>query len=255
MKILPATSRAGTCLASLDIFVLAGGLGTRIRSVLGDTPKLLATLAGRPYLDHLLDWLQSFGAKRVVLGLGYQADAVVDYLRKNPRSDLALSYVIEPRPLGTAGAIRFARDTLKSDPVVVMNGDSFSDADLCAMLAQHRNSGASGTVLCAKVARADRYGRVAVDRNGAIQRFIEKDPTFSGPALVNAGIYLLSAALLDQIASDETVSLERDIFEHLSPGELIAFTALFPFIDIGTPESLALAGKFFESHYRSMRGL
>jgi NDP-sugar pyrophosphorylase family protein len=248
VSIVPATSRPGPCLAPLDVFVLAGGLGTRIRPVLGDTPKLLAPLAGRPYLDHLLDWLRGLGARRVVLGLGHRAEAVLDYLRNHPRPDLMLSHVIEPHPLGTAGAIGFARHELHSDPILVINGDSLADADLCGMVARQRDSGALGTVLCAEVADAGRYGRVVVDHAGSIQAFAEKDPTFHGPALVNAGIYLLSAALLDRIAADRSVSLERDVFERLPPGSLTAFAGRFKFVDIGTPESLVQASAMFEKN-------
>jgi NDP-sugar pyrophosphorylase family protein len=249
----PATSLSGLCLAPLDVFVLAGGLGTRIRPVLGDTPKLLAMLAGRPYLDHLLDWLRGFGARRVLLGLGHRAEAVVDHLRTYPRSDLELSYVIEPRALGTAGALRFARKEFRSDPVMVINGDSFADADLCSMVVRQRDTGASGTVLCVEVRDAGRYGRVILDQAGFIQHFAEKDAAFHGPALVNAGIYLLSAALLDQIARNQSVSLENDVFEGLPPRSLAAYTGRFSFVDIGTPESLELARVIFESRNSPMR--
>ena len=112
--------------------MLAGGLGTRIRPVLGDTPKLLAPIGGRPYLWYLLEWLRKFGARRIVLGLGHGAGAVLDYLRAQPAADLDIVTVVEPSPLGTAGAIRFARAHLRSDPVLVLNGDTFVNADLCA---------------------------------------------------------------------------------------------------------------------------
>jgi len=128
------TPARAQCLAAVDVFVIAGGLGTRIGSVLGNTPKLLARIGGRPYLAYLLDWLRRFGAKRIVLGLGHQAQAVVDFLDRDKAAGdgLEIVPVIEPRPLGTAGAIRFARGNLRSDPVLIMNGDSFADADLCA---------------------------------------------------------------------------------------------------------------------------
>ena len=101
----PASPHA-QCLATLDVLVIAGGLGTRIRSALGDTPKLLAPIGGRPYLAYLLDWLRRFGAKRIVLGLGHRAQAVTDFLERNKSSydDLTVVTVTEPEPLGTAGA-------------------------------------------------------------------------------------------------------------------------------------------------------
>ena len=93
---MTSVSVRGRCLEALDVFILAGGLGTRIRPVLGDLPKILAPIAGRPYLDYLLDWLRGFGARRIVLGLGHRAEAVVDYMKAQPADPLELITVIEP---------------------------------------------------------------------------------------------------------------------------------------------------------------
>jgi NDP-sugar pyrophosphorylase family protein len=242
------------CLARIDALVLAGGLGTRIRPVLGDIPKLLAPIGRRTYLDHLLDWLASFGAHRVVLGLGHLSNKVTDHLHAHPRSDVALSWVAEPTPLGTAGAIRFVRPELRSDPVLIINGDSFADVDLCAMLRSHCQRGASATILCAEVGNANRYGRVQVDAGGVIQGFLEKEETFHGPAVVNAGIYFLSAKLLDHIAAGSAKSLEREVFEREPAGSLAAFFSSSGFIDIGTPESFAQAEEFFSRPLAAQQG-
>ena len=236
---------SGSCLASLDVFILAGGLGTRIRPTLGEVPKLLAPIAGRPFLDYLLEPLRRCGARHVVLGLGYGAANVIDHLRAQPYPDFVISHAVEPRPLGTAGAIRFAREQLRSDPVLVLNGDSLVQADLCGLVARHRSTGALATILCAAVDHAGRFGRVALNEAGFIEAFVEKDPAFDGPGIVSAGIYLLSSKLLDQIAGGTSVSLERDVFETLPPGSLAAFSECTSFVDIGTPESLALARSMF----------
>jgi len=247
---LSALPRA-QCLATLDVLVIAGGLGTRIQSALGATPKLLAPIGGRPYLAYLLDWLRRFGAKRIVLGLGHRAQAVIDYLDRHNSSygDLTVVTVTEPQPLGTAGAIRFARPNLRSDPVLVMNGDSFADADLCAFVAHHRRVKATATLLCAEVDDAGRYGRVELDGSGRIRGFIEKDPNFHGRSAVSAGVYLFSAALLDEIAAGSAASVERDVFGRAAPGSLDAFAGPFAFIDIGTPESLKLAEGVFGAKF------
>ena len=231
------------CLRSTDTLVLAGGLGTRIRSALGELPKILAPIGGQPYLTYLLAWLRHFGAARVVLGLGHRADAVIAHLHEHAPSNIAVETIVEPRPLGTAGAIRFARPRLRSDPVVVLNGDSFAEADLCSLLNRHHATGARGTMLCTEVTNAGRYGRVDIDGRAFIRGFAEKDPTFHGTALINAGIYALSAALLDEIVAGAAVSLERDVFERMPAGTLAAFITGGEFIDIGTPESLAIAGR------------
>jgi NDP-sugar pyrophosphorylase family protein len=234
-----------SCLASLDIFVLAGGLGARVRPALGDLPKLLAPVGGRPYLAHLLDRLRAYGARRVVLGLGHQAQAVLEYLRAQPCDDMEVAAMVEPGPLGTAGAVGFARSELHSDPVLVMNGDSLTDADLCAFVERHRAVGAAASILCTEVDDASRYGRVEIDEGGWVRRFVEKDIRFSGKSAINAGVYLLSARLLDDVVGQKAVSLERDVLERLPPRTLAAFSGRFAFIDIGTPESLARADGFF----------
>jgi NDP-sugar pyrophosphorylase family protein len=233
------------CLASIDILVLAGGLGTRIRPVLGDTPKLLAPIGGRPYLWHLLEWLRKFGARRIVLGLGHGAGAVLDYLRAQPAAGLDILTLLEPSPLGTAGAIRFARAQLRSDPVLVLNGDTFVNANLCALLARQRETSALGTLLCVDVDDAGRYGRLMLDDSGRIKGFAEKDPSFRGAASVSGGVYALSAKLLDWIAAGDAKSIEYDVFQRLPAGDLAAYSGRFDFIDIGTPESLAAAADVF----------
>jgi mannose-1-phosphate guanylyltransferase len=245
--------RRQRCLEDIDVFVIAGGLGTRIAPVLGQVPKLLAPISGRPYLAYLLDWLRHFGAARVVLGLGHQAQAVVDYLKDEMPShrDLVVETVIEPLPLGTAGAVRFARARLRTDPVLVMNGDSFVDANLCQFVEGHRRMKAKATLLCAEVDDAGRYGRVELDNAGRISGFVEKDPGFHGTSPVNAGVYLFSAALLDEIAAGSARSLEHDVFALAPWGSLAAHAGRFAFIDIGTPQSLARAGDVIGSVARS----
>ena len=252
-RVTRASHRA-ECLAELDVLVIAGGLGTRIGSVLGDTPKLMAPIAGRPYLTYLFDWLRRYGAKRIVLGLGHRAQAVADFLERNPSSydDLTVVMVTEPRPLGTAGAIRFARPILRTDPVLVMNGDSFADADLYAFVEHHRYAKAKATLLCAEVDNAGRYGRVELDAQGRIRGFIEKDPNFHDRSAVSAGVYLFSARLLDEIASGNAVSLEREVFGRAPAGSLVAFAGRFAFIDIGTPELLKLAERVFSAEFEDL---
>ncbi|HEY6334873.1 MAG TPA: sugar phosphate nucleotidyltransferase [Alphaproteobacteria bacterium] len=180
-----------------------------------------------------------------MLGLGHRAKAVQSFLASTPFDGIAIETVAEPTPLGTAGAVRFARAKLTSDPVMVMNGDSFAAADLCALVERHKTAGTIGTVLCAEVADAGRYGRVIVNASGRIEAFVEKDPSYRGAALINAGVYCLSAALLDEIAAGEAKSLEREVFARLPAGSLAAFSGGGTFIDIGTPESLARAAAVF----------
>jgi mannose-1-phosphate guanylyltransferase len=225
----------------MDVAVLAGGLGTRIRPVLGDVPKLLAPIAGKPFADHLFAWLGRFGAKRVVLCLGHRADRVVDHLAANP-PPLEIALSIEQEQLGTAGALRLARPKLATDPVLVLNGDTWADADLAEFLGCHRASRADATLLCTEIADTGRFGRVVVDADRTVRAFFEKDAAKAGPGIINAGVYLLSAQLLDQIAAGNARSLEREVFERMTGPRLRAFVSRFPFTDIGVPDDLARAG-------------
>jgi NDP-sugar pyrophosphorylase family protein len=239
-------SRSVSGLSQIDVVVLAGGLGTRIQSVLGDTPKLLAPVGDQTYLDLLLDWLQSFGARRVVLSLGHLADKIIDYVEAHPRADLDIITVTEPEPMGTAGALRFVRNRVTSDVALVMNGDSWIDADLAALCTAQVNGDAAGTLLCVCVPDAGRYGKIDLDVNGRVAAFAEKQKD-AGPGLINAGVYAFSTSAWDIIGASKGRSLERDIFAK-QPDCLAVFNAGdVPFIDIGTPESLAQAAAFIQA--------
>lgn len=226
-------------MADIDVAVLAGGLGTRIRGVLGDTPKVLAPIAGRAFLGHLLDYLSAYGAGRVVLCLGHLADRVTAWLAQgDTQRKLDVVCQIEPRPLGTAGALGYVRNELRSATVMVMSGDTFLDADLRAFVASHRLSGAEASVLCVDVEDAARFERVEIAPNGRVQRFAGKA---AGHATITAGVYLFSKGFLERILANGATSLERDVLEKLPPGTLHAHIAKARFLDIGTPESLAVA--------------
>jgi NDP-sugar pyrophosphorylase family protein len=238
----PDAARSATALGAVDVAVLAGGLGTRLRSVLGEIPKILAPVGGKPFLDHLLAWLQSYGARRVVLCLGFRAELVLEHLKRHPVSGLEVVTSVEPEPLGTAGGLRLAVPLLHTDPVLVMNGDTFVDADLTAFLTTHHARKAAASVLCATVPSMARYGRLDIDDAGYIRRFIEKDPADVGPGPINAGFYLFSQTWLATFARSTGPSLERDVFANAPAGTFNAVAAPgVAFIDIGTPETYAEA--------------
>ena len=232
-------------LSGIDTAVLAGGLGTRIRPVLGDVPTVLAPVGGRPCLDPLLDWLAGQGAGRVVLCLGHLAGRVTAHLAATPRRDLDIVPVIEPEPLGTAGALRFARTHLRTDPVLALNGDTFLEADLAAFVARHRAERAKISLMCVEVPSVARYGSVELDGAGRVGRFAEKAPVRDGaadrPGLVSGGMTLLSAGALDDLAALSGPSFERDFLQVQPVGSILAGIAHGRFIDIGTPPSLARA--------------
>ncbi len=230
-------------LADVDVVVLAGGLGTRIQPVLGDVPKLLAPINDQTYLDYLFSWLAGFGARRIILSLGHLADRVVDHVERYPYPGLIVDTVIEDAPRGTAGALRLVRPEIKASNALVMNGDSWIGADLSMFMAAHRETGAAATLLCVHVDELGRFGRVDVDQNSQITAFREKQDG-GGPGLINAGVYAFSTAGWDMIDANAGPSLERDVFGVQPSSSLAAYNAgTVLFIDIGTPESLAIAAQ------------
>ncbi len=237
---------AKNCLNTIDVVVLAGGLGTRISPVLKDTPKILAPIGDRPYLDFLLAWLESFGAKRMIFGLGHLAGAVSDYLNDNPPENIEIVTIIEKEPLGTGGAIANVSSAITSKTVLIMNGDSFVDADLCEFLSHHQRGNSDASILCTQIEDAGRYGAVTLNDESQVIGFQEKSDT-AAPGMINAGIYLFDADTITAISASGP-SLENDYFQKLPAGHLSAMAGDFAFLDIGTPEDLARApevlGKF-----------
>jgi mannose-1-phosphate guanylyltransferase len=206
-------------------------------------PKILAPVLGRPFLEHLLEWLTRQGAHRVVLSLGYRAEDVLSYLESRSFPGLEIQPAIEPEPLGTGGAVAFARPFLKVDPVLVINGDTIVDVNLSGFVRAHYDCGAEASMLCVQVEDAGRYGRVEIDALGRVFRFMEKDPAAIGPAWINAGFYLFNRSTMEKIFQLKRGSLERDILEQMPRGTIAAFRIDRRFLDIGTPQTLALAAE------------
>lgn len=224
-------------LDGIDVVVLAGGLGTRVAGILGETPKVLAPVGSSCFLDCLLRDLARLGAGRVILSLGHLAPAVISHLQSIPQP-VAVDWCVEDRPLGTAGALALARAQLSSDPVLVMNGDTWLQADYAQFLDHHRRLQAQASLLCVAVPDIGRYGAVQIDQVGWIDGFTEKGGQGSG--WINGGAMLLSRQLLSSLPAEG--SLERDVLAVLGPKQLAGYAAASAtFIDIGTPETLAQA--------------
>lgn len=230
----------------LKAVVLCGGLGTRLSPVLKDRPKTLATVAGRPVLAYLLDQLVEAGFEDVILATGHFGDQVRDAFQDYYRG-LRIAYSQETSPLGTGGAVRDAACGL--DRALVMNGDSWCDADLRAFVESHLESGALNSIVVTAMEDCRRYGTVEIDAAGAVTAFHEKRADDDRPraGFINAGIYLLSRELIESIPPDRAVSIEREVFPAWLDGRLHAWKCSGRFIDIGTPESLASADRFFAS--------
>jgi NDP-sugar pyrophosphorylase family protein len=227
---------------NIPALILVGGLGTRLRSVLPDRPKALAPVAGRPFLAFLLDQLQAAGVRRVVLCTGYQAHQVEETFGSRYR-DLSLAYSREEMPLGTGGALRLALPLLDAEHALVLNGDSYVDLPLGEFHTWHREHGFAGSLLLTWVEDAARFGTVETDASGRIQAFREKQG-LSRPGWINAGVYLLARAHLEELPAGRPVSLEREAFPAWLAEGLGGYTRRAAFLDVGTPESLAQAETF-----------
>ncbi len=221
-----------------QLVILAGGLGTRLRGVVDDRPKPMALVHGRPFLERLLEAYRAQGFTRALICAGYKAEMIQAHFGAGAAIGMALSYSVEPEGalLGTAGALRHAAPLLEPTFVLV-NGDTYLDADLSAFSARaaHREGCIVGLI---RVPDAGRYGAVELDPSGAITRFAEKSS--AGAGLINAGVYVVERAVLDGFPARSPLSLERDVFPSLAgQGRLRGVILDGTMVDIGTPDSYA----------------
>lgn len=233
-------------LSDVETVILCGGPGTRLKSVLGGRPKALAPIGDRAFIEVQLAHLTAQGLRRFVLALGYGADAIWSHLMQvEMPSDVELLASREAEPLGTGGALALAATQLRQgEHALVINGDTIVEADFAAFRHAHRRSGRPVSILCTEVADRSRYGGIELDETGCLQRFVEKRQTAPGPGLISAGVYLFDRPKLGALVDHTCRSLEHDVFERAGAGTIHCHPGRFPFIDIGTPESLADAEAF-----------
>jgi NDP-sugar pyrophosphorylase family protein len=237
-----------------DAIVLCGGAGSRLHSVT-DGPKAMVTIGGRPFLELLLRQLRRHGFERVILAVGYQGDVIRSHFGEKA-FDLQLVYSQEVTPLGTGGALRKAADLVQSSSALVLNGDSYTDANLSQFLVGHLDSGADMSVLVVRPDGREDCGTVSMDASGRVLAFREKQPV-GGPKYINAGIYCVSRAMLFQIPSDVAISLETVIVpEWLAKGKnIMAVLKDATCVDIGTPERYRNAQTMLAATEDSGRGV
>jgi NDP-sugar pyrophosphorylase family protein len=220
---------------NVTAMILAGGLGTRLRSVLADRPKVLAPVAGRPFLTYLLDQLRRIGIAQAVLSTGHLAEQFAEAIGDDYRG-MHIRYAQEDSPLGTGGAIKFAGRLVETPHALVMNGDSYFDADLAAYLDWHRTGGQDASLLLVQVPDAARFGTVDLKPDGVhVAAFREKSGE-EAPGRINAGVYVLRREMLDHIPPGPC-SLERDVFPNwLQRYDVRGWVTDGEFIDIGVPD-------------------
>jgi D-glycero-alpha-D-manno-heptose 1-phosphate guanylyltransferase len=237
--------KEGRPLAENQALILAGGLGTRLRSIVADRPKVMAMVRGQPFLVYLLNQLVTAGIGDVVISTGYLSGQIRGVFGDKYNS-LRIAYSEESAPLGTAGALRLAWPLIRSDPLLVMNGDSYCDASLEDFWLEHQRHRAKLSMLLTKIGDPQRFGRVELGADGVVVGFREKSGE-AGPGIINAGIYLIQKSLIADLKTDAAISLERDVLPNWIGRGLFGFTAEGKFLDIGTPEDYARAESFFAS--------
>lgn len=230
-----------------DAVVLCGGAGLRLRSVTGDVPKSMATVANRPFLEVLLRQLRRHRFTRVILAVGYRREVIRSHFGERAFG-LSLTYSAESSPLGTGGALRKAADLVDSESILVMNGDSYTDADLRKFVADYRESKADASVVVVPADGRVDCGTVLVAGTSRVVGFVEKQNPFHAP-YVNAGIYLLSSRILEDVPPGLQTSLEEELFpQWLDAGRHVrAFVCPQRCVDIGTPDRYMSAQNFLDT--------
>jgi mannose-1-phosphate guanylyltransferase len=235
----------------MKAILLAGGKGTRLRPLTVHTPKPIVPIFDRPFLQYQIDLLRKLPEiDEVILSLNYQPRRIEEMFGDGDAQGVRLRYVVEPVPLGTAGAVKYAEQYL-CDSVVVLNGDVMTAIDLPAVLRLHRERRAKATIVLTPVENPSAYGLVETDSAGNVHRFLEKpSPDQITCDTINAGIYVLEPDTFDRIPADTAWSIERSYFPSLvERGEtFVAYVDRGYWIDIGTP------AKYLQVHRDIMDG-
>lgn len=219
--------------------VLVGGFGTRLRPLTCARPKQMLPIVNRPMIEHVVGHLAAHGVDDVVLSLGFLPDTFRDAYPDGRCAGTRLHYAVEPEPLDTAGAIRFAAlDAGIDGRFLVLNGDVLTDLDVTRFVDFHERTGAEATIALHKVADPSRYGVVPTNGEGRVTEFVEKPPPGDAPTdLINAGTYVFEPSVLDRIDGGRRVSVEREVFPMLvADRTLYALDDEAYWIDTGTPQ-------------------
>jgi NDP-sugar pyrophosphorylase family protein len=235
----------------MKAILLAGGKGTRLRPLTIHTPKPIVPIFNRAFLHYQIDLLKQVPEiDEVILSLNYQPRRIEEVFGDGADLSIKIRYVVEPVPLGTAGAIKYAGDKL-TESVVVFNGDVMTQLDLAAVIRMHRERQARATIVLTPVDNPSAYGLVETDEQSNIKRFIEKPkPEEITTNHINAGIYVLEPDTFDRIPSEVPWSIERSYFPSLIERNetFVAYIYDGYWIDIGTPE------KYVQVHHDIMDG-
>ncbi|MCX6250979.1 MAG: nucleotidyltransferase family protein [Bacteroidetes bacterium] len=229
----------------MEAIILAGGFGTRLKSVVDDIPKSMALVNGHPFLEYLLNYLTGQGIHKVIFSVGYKNEQIRDYFKDHYKG-MQICYAIEDEPLGTGGGIKNAFMQVDGDLAYTMNGDSLFRLDFSAMHKLHTTSVADITIALRYFTETDRYGTVKIDDNRKITGFIEKIEGLGG-GYINGGVYLINRSFFEKQDFPQKFSIEKDCFEKFcKEARIFGYLSRGYFLDIGIPEDYQKAQDDFK---------
>jgi len=236
-----------------EAIILAGGLGTRLRSVVNDKQKVMAEVSNRPFISYLIDNLSNANIKKVILALGHLSETVIENIQEFCPNSVELLISKEDQPLGTGGAIKKASEFVTKENVLIMNGDSIIFHNLEKLIEFHSSKNAIFSMLLSKSNNSSRFGLVTVNKNHEIIQFHEKTKDLKPRAtqgLINAGVYVANTKLLRDFKS-ERFDIEKDVFPSLIGNSFYGLLSNRKLLDIGIPEDYSIAEEFIKNEIRT----
>jgi NDP-sugar pyrophosphorylase family protein len=233
----------------IDVAIICGGLGKRLRDAVPDRPKPLAEIGGRPFLEILVDYVAGFGFRRFILCTGYRGEMIEEHLKG--REDIELVFSREDEPLGTGGALKHAEALVGSPDFLAMNGDSLCNMDMKAFLDFHAAHAATASIALVVPKKEAEYGAVTIDGNGRVTSFTEKKKS---AGYISAGVYLFSKEVLNLIPQGKESSLEYELFPSMLDSGVYGHVTGAELIDIGTAERYAKAQDFIDDMLKRWGG-
>lgn len=229
----------------IDVFILCGGQGKRIKRIFPSIPKPMIKIGETHFLDIMINYMSGFGFKRFILGLGYKADFIEKHYIENCQKGIQIVFSRESYPLDTGGALKNARNKIKSANFFVMNGDSFCKFSPQKLLKFHIAKSAIISILLNRLSdRKNYYGNIKLASDSRILDFKEKSIDFKG-SLVNSGVYIFNKKAFEFMPQENVFSLEYDLFPKIAGKKFFGYKTSGFFIDIGTPVGYITAVKYF----------
>lgn len=232
-------------LKDVDVLILCGGKGKRLRKISRSVPKPMAKIGQRPFLDILISHLSNFGFRRFILSVGYKSRIIEDYYLKNHKKGLKIIFSREKKPLGTGGGLKHAQKAVQSQHLFVLNGDSYCRFDPHKFLSFHKKNKSLVSILLRKENNCKDYGEIRISSGSRILAFNEKNDNAKN-CWINAGIYIFDQRIFKLMPSIQKFSLERDFFPNLCGRDIFGYKTNGLFIDIGTPKRYLKAQRIFK---------